>query len=365
MYWRVVFRARRWLLIPTIVFGVCLYYYSWSSRLVVIHSKRGITRSKVTGIDGHQNIQTSRYVTLCHARLRDDHRVGNHLFLLAGLLYVAQLTGRTVSMPTDGWPLDDVFQMDGIYRYHTGPNCPCHDFTHPPTISYHGDDNLDTSEGRAALKQDLNRTLRLCGLYQTYRYADVVDPTLRRLLRFRPDVLDTAVGILDDGRPVEWEPGTYTRVGLHVRRGDFLDRHWVEYGLTVVDRRFVNHAVDYFTSKFARVQLVVASDDPRWIARVLREKLTPVSMRSTSRFISMTSDSTAVTLSQRQSPGVDLALLVACDAMIVSTGSFGWWAAWLVNHTTVYCDHWSRVGSKFSREFDRHRYFPPHWISLH
>jgi len=366
MYGKAVglYRARRWLLLllAMILLGVC--DRRWPSR----HSSRNrnrITWSETTDVhDRQQNLETPRYVTLCRARLRDDHRTGNHLFLLTGLLYAAQLTGRTVSLPHNGWPLDAIFQMDDIYRYHTVPNCPCHEFTHPPTISYHGDDNLDTSEGRTALQQDLNRTLALCGLYQTYRYADAVAPTLRRLLRFRPEVLDTVRMILDDGRSPDWAPGSFNRVGLHVRRGDFLDRHWVEYGLTVVDRRFVNHAVDYFTSKFGQVQLVVASDDPRWIGDVLREKFAQASTRSTPRFFSMISHSVAVTLSLSQSPGVDLALLVACDAMIVSTGSFGWWAAWLVNRTTVYYDRWSRVGSRFSREFDRRRYFPPHWIPL-
>jgi len=266
-------------------------------------------------------------------------------------------------MPYNDWPLDSIFQLDDIHRYHTVPNCPCHEFTHPPTISYHGDDNLDSEEGRAALRRDLNRTVALCGLYQTYRYADAVAPTLRGLLRFRAQILTTARTILDDGRPADWVHGSFSRVGLHVRRGDFLDRHWVDYGLTVVDRRYVNHAVDYFTSKFGRVQLVVASDDPRWIGDVLREKFAEASTRSASG-VSVTSRSVAVTLSRDQSPGVDLALLAACDAMVVSTGSFGWWAAWLANRTTVYYDRWSRIGSRFSREFDRRRYFPLHWIPL-
>jgi len=353
---RVVIRPKRWLLLTT-VFGVC--YYSWSIR------RHRLNPNNTTLSDTEVINVIPRYVSLCQARLRDNHRTGNHIFLLTGLLYAAQLTGRTVSLPADGWPLDNVFQMDGIHRYdHNGPICPCHEFAHPPKISYHGDYNLDTSEGRAALRQDSNRTLALCGLYQTYRYADAVAPTLRKLLRFQDRVLETAREILDDGRPEDWAPGSYTRVGLHVRRGDFLDRHWVEYGLTVADRSFVNHAVDYFTSKFVRVQLIVASDDPQWIGEVLREKLASSSIRSTSRFISMTSNSMAVTLSRGQTAGVDLALLASCDAMIVSTGSFGWWAAWLVNRTTVYYDRWSRVGSLFSREFDHRRHFPSRWIPV-
>jgi len=362
MYSRVVPCARKWLFLFTAAVFGAMCFYRWSSHRLIRNRGISVKWSKVNA--QHQSL-TSRYVTLCRARLNDSHRTGNHLFLLAGVVYAAQLTGRTVSMPTDGWTLDNVFNLNGINRYPAGPNCPCHEFTHPPAISYHGDDHLDTEEGRAALQQDRNRTLALCGLYQTYRYADAVAPTLRRLLRFRPEVLALARKIIDVGRPPDWGPGSYTRVGLHIRRGDFLDRHWVQYGLTVVDRRFVNHAVDYFTSKFARVQLVVASDDPSWIGNVLREKYAPASSRSTSGFTLITSSSVAVTLSRGQPPAVDLALLAICDATIVSTGSFGWWAAWLANRTTVYYDRWSRVGSLFSREFNHHRYFPPRWIPIH
>ena len=363
MHGRVVFRIRRWLLSLTIVLGVC--YHSLSSRRA-IYGRSRTTRSEMTSTRGQQTSLTSRYVTLCQARLHGNHRTGNHLFLLAGMLYAAQLTGREVSMPAGGWLLDDTFQLDEIDRYQTGPNCPYHEFADPPkAIFYHGDDNLDTSEGRTALQKNMNRTLGLCGLYQTYRYADAVAPTLRTLLRFRPEVLDAAHKILEDGRPPEWAAGSYHRVGLHIRRGDFLDRQWAEYGFSVVNRRFVVNAVDYFASKFARFQLVVASDDPCWIGAVLREKFSPASNSSTSRFMSMTG-SVAVTLSRGQSAAVDLALLAACDAMVVSTTSrFGWWAAWLVNSTTVFYDRWSRVGSRFSRDFDHRRYFPPHWIPLH
>lgn len=224
----------------------------------------------------------------------------------------------------------------------------------------------------AALRWDSNRTVALCGLYQTYRYADAVAPNLRRMLRFRTEVDAAARDILERSRPVDWVRGSFVRVGLHIRRGDFLDRHWTEYGLTVADRGFVNHAVDYVTSKLSRIQLVVATDDPQWSGDVLRERFIrsasgPNSVvQSTSGFVSMTDrQSTAVVLSLNQSAGVDLALLVGCSAVVVTAGSFGWWAAWLANvSTVVYHERWSRVGSRFSREFDHRRYFPPHWTPL-
>ena len=64
------------------------------------------------------------------------------------------------------------------------------------------------------------------------------------------------------------------------------------------------------------------------------------------------------------SVGVDLAVLSSCDAVIVSTGSFGWWAAWLANKTTVYYANWPRPGTGFDQLLNRTTYFPAQWIPM-
>jgi len=73
---------------------------------------------------------------------------------------------------------------------------------------------------------------------------------------------------------------------------------------------------------------------------------------------------TSVVYSEGHSIGFDMALLASCDALIMSTGSYGWWAAWLGNITTVYYRYWPRPGSYVSRRCVREDYFPPQWIGL-
>ena len=65
-----------------------------------------------------------------------------------------------------------------------------------------------------------------------------------------------------------------------------------------------------------------------------------------------------------RSAGHDLAVLSMCDHMIVSAGTFGWWAAWLANGTTVYFDNWPRNGTTLDNMFDRRDYYPRHWIPI-
>jgi len=137
------------------------------------------------------------------------------------------------------------------------------------------------------------------------------------------------------------------RVGLHVRRGDFLLPINVDYGLTVVNRKYLEEACRYFTTRHRRVQFVLATDDRSWTLSNLPEV-----------------SSNAEIVISNNTAAVDLAILSSCDAVIVSTGSFGWWGAWLANGTTVFYPDWPRNGSKFSQIFNRKNFFPSHWIPV-
>lgn len=69
--------------------------------------------------------------------------------------------------------------------------------------------------------------------------------------------------------------------------------------------------------------------------------------------------------SEGHSAGVDMAIIAACDSVVISTGSFGWWAAWLANRTTtVYYSNWPRPGSGLAKFFVNQRYFPERWIPM-
>jgi len=72
----------------------------------------------------------------------------------------------------------------------------------------------------------------------------------------------------------------------------------------------------------------------------------------------------AAAFSEGHSAGVDLAILSSCDAVVVSTGSFGWWAAWLADKTTVYYDDWPRRGSNMYKLFNASQYWPRKWIPM-
>jgi len=56
--------------------------------------------------------------------------------------------------------------------------------------------------------------------------------------------------------------------------------------------------------------------------------------------------------------------LSACNDVIMSTGTYGWWAGWLAAGKTVYYRRWPRRGSPLDAAFNRRDFFPSHWIAL-
>ena len=330
------------------------------SRVRYSHRQVEATSSNVGRGGGGGN---ERYVGLCRSRLRGRHRLGNHLFMFALMLFVARKTDRTVALSTDDgvWPIDDVFDVDGrggggaprVVRMTRERLCrsTCRTLTLQPAYTY--DRHFDDAAELARLNDVVgNRTLVLCSLAQTFHYAAAVETYLRRVLRFRTEISEAATKYLVDSKPTGGradndDDDNWFTVGVHVRRGDFLLPKEVEHGLTVVDADYLRHAFEYFTTRYRRVRFVVATDDWTW----------------TKANVPPTPDQTkmAVTFSENHTAGVDLAILSACDAVIVSTGSFGWWAAWLANKTTVYYDDWPRAGSPFAGQLDKSDYFPTYW----
>jgi galactoside 2-L-fucosyltransferase 1/2 len=286
--------------------------------------------------------------------------------MLAAMLYLSERTERHVIMKSNGWCLDETFDIK-MFRFRTTDPPPPIKTLHPPGI-YKPDPQLSTNKGLSQLRNATERTLALCGLYQTFHYADAVGVSLRRLLVFKPEVHQSAQTFLDKNRPANWSAGSYFRVGVHVRRGDFMTSGEPEHGLTVIDEQYLNNSMNYFISRHQRVQFIIATEDIIWTRNALKQlfftKISFIDKTLNTYGELYISKSAAVTFSVRQTTGSDLAILVSCDAVIMSTGSFSWWAAWLNNKTVIYYANWPGRGTRFERELDRIEHFPSRWIPM-
>jgi len=246
-------------------------------------------------------------------------------------------------------PLDRVFDVD-IKRLSadddTATRCPLHRFRHQLVYAYN-------PRVMSLVHVPSNRSVLLVGSFASWKYTQPVAERLRDVLRFRGDVLQSASAFLSVNVPPGWTGLSFVRVGVHVRRGDFLRRRSIRKGFATATPRYLRRALGYFVRRFARVQFVVASNDVPWCRRLV-EAWTWWDRNTTVN----------VSFSEGHSAGTDLAILAACNHTVITAGTFSWWAAWFVDGITTYYAGFPRPGSSLSNRSHLDEYYPPNWIGI-
>ena len=292
-------------------------------------------------------LRVDRYVSF-HGGFADGRGLGNQMFDLAAVIYVAELTGRQPGILNFSYKIavDEVFDL-GIKRF--ADLCPCYTFGEDGSLWY--DRRLEDLANGSRAKEALGKSIFLSGFFQSWKYTLTVERRLRQHFTFLPEIRQFVDKFLAESRPPGWVAG-YVRVGVHARRGDVLNPDIMELGYTTPDEKYFAHAMRYFIDRFDRVQFIVASNDIAWC----RQNFADFAMTQRRR--------ANVTYLQDQSTGQDLAILASCEHTVMSTGTYGWWAAWLARGITIYYADWPRNGSALSTKFRREDFFPPTWIGM-
>ena len=194
-------------------------------------------------------------------------------------------------------------------------------------------------------------------IFQSWKYTRGIEKQLRRTLRFRPQISSSVTKFFREKVAPKAENMSYTTVGIHVRRGDFLKPKHIDVGYMVADSTYLNHTMEYFIklNQKSKVQkkliFVVCSDDLGWVKSAINATI-------------QAENNASFVFSENSSPGFDMCLLSRCDSLIISTGSFGWWTGWLNNRTVLYYKNYPRPGSPFAQGFKHEDYYPPNWIPM-
>ena len=132
-------------------------------------------------------------------------------------------------------------------------------------------------------------------------------------------------------------------MGVHVRHGDITDEMTREIGYQTAGIGYFSKAMDYFKQRYDNVHFVVATDDIKWVLTNLN-------------FPNMTLT--------KQTDVYDFAILSHCDHVIMSVGTFGWWAGWISGGEVVYRYPQYKPGTPLSKDFITEDFFPSHWIGF-
>ena len=157
---------------------------------------------------------------------------------------------------------------------------------------------------------------RIFDWFENYRIFDHDTEEIKSLYTFKEHILNKAGRRLHDIRKKESSHSNVTLVGVHMRR---KDRNRTD---PLAFQYFLN-ALQYFRNKYYNAHFVVASDDHTY---------------AVSQF-NHTGDVTVLPLEAGfDGVAADLASLTLCDHMIISVGTFGFWAGWLGKGEVVFPD---------------------------
>ena len=183
-------------------------------------------------------------------------RIGNQLFQYASLLGIASRNKRTP------------FLMPEYYGY-TCKICKLFKITNVRDKNSFNTSML-SSEGvaeRVAARYYKKfeclpeKHLLLRGFLQSFKYFKDVQAEVRKELQFNDTVSKMADALLLSAMP---SAGNEVTVGIHVRRGDYLDLYWKRRGARVPSKSYFDKASKYFRNKYKHVIFLVASTDMDW-----------------------------------------------------------------------------------------------------
>lgn len=162
------------------------------------------------------------------------------------------------------------------------------------------------------------RDIDLNGYFQSIRYFNNCKDKIRLL--FTPRV---KVG------------GGEGRIGIHIRRGDYLEKH--------LQGCFENLGLEYYMGAikiFGDERYIIFSDDIGWCKKVFIGK--------------------QYTYSEGRLPIEDLSLMIGCKGHIIANSSFSWWGAWLSGSDRVIApERW--FGPKLRITHDTRDLIPREW----
>ena len=268
--------------------------------------------------------------------------LGNQLFELASLMGIAVKNNMNIILPLGIEKMIDIFNLKHISKRPTVKGL---DLNDPIGGKFHavtkrGDREYDNMTETLFRK---HQNIRLQGYYHSFKYFQHVEKLIRKEFTFKEAIVKKVTNFLNQVAPHN-SSHPLTRVGIHIRRGDFLREDAQAFGDAVATPEYIAKAVQFFEDKFDNVQFIVCSNGMDWAKQYV--------------------NASQVVFSEGSSGVEDLALLAACDHMIVTSGTFSWWAGWLANGITVYYELYPTPGSPLWKGFRKEDFYPPQWIPM-
>ncbi|XP_055991545.1 galactoside alpha-(1,2)-fucosyltransferase 1 [Sorex fumeus] len=191
--------------------------------------------------------------------------------------------------------------------------------------------------------------LKLSGYPCSWTFFHHLRELIRQEFTLHAHVRDQAQAQLRDLRlgPAGHRPRTF--VGVHVRRGDYVEVMPKIWKGVVGDRAYLQKALDWFRARHPAPIFVVVSNDMVWCRENINASQGDVVFSGDGK---------------EGTPSRDFALLTQCNHTVMTVGTFGFWAAYLAGGDTVYLANFTLPDSPFLKLFKPEAAFLPQWVGI-
>jgi galactoside 2-L-fucosyltransferase 1/2 len=301
-----------------------------------VHPSQSYDNTRIHSSLSHNNTPFGKYITnytnvksiLCPF---SGGRLGNHMFEYASSYTLARNKNMSLGLPADS----------ELYKYFHISVAPLTELQYNKRCSSAMNVRAKFIRKHETFVFPTGKDIMLRAFLQTWTYFINFRGEIRRQFEFADDIRLNASVIVNNlmRSTYNTDRKNVTLVGIHVRRGDYLESSKIVQQKPA-DNDYIKRALKYFRDRYKTVMFIIATNptecDRKWCQDNIQGNdtvLVPVS-----------------------SAAVDLAILSSCDHSIMTVGTFGWWAGWLANGTTVYY--------KGIAWYPRNQYFWPGWIGL-
>ena len=161
------------------------------------------------------------------------------------------------------------------------------------------------------------------GYWHHHKYVENFRDVLLRIYRF-PSFEDKNNKIISE------QMGKENSVGIHVRRGDYLNEKQYQ-GICTID--YYKKAIDIIIRKYGNVSFYVFSNDVNWCRSNLAE-------------LFQDSKTIYIDWNKGKESYRDMQLMTLCRGLIIANSSFSWWGAFLnntENHIVIAPKKWKNT----------------------
>ena len=254
-------------------------------------------------------------------------RLGNQMFDYASLLGIARMNNRTAWYPTAS-DLGHLFHVTQLAD---------HDRSNYVIIPVPHVGTYDVNMEHLPPREDAYIDDHI----HAWRYFWHMKDEIRRELTLLPPMKKAGMDLLQKVTPAGREKAK--KIGIHVRLEDVVGN---PNGRKMAPVSYLQKATDWMRKKYVDVVFIAACQDDKWC----REHLKHMS---------------DVVVSPPVSAGTHMAMLILCDHVVMTVGTYGWMGAWLAGGDVIYYANYSVPNSHFHKQYSVPAdHFLPTWIPL-